>query len=232
MHVSLHVAGEGSSLELNHAQAMKPVPRWEGLADAAVIVKAERDAKIVTQGDRAEHCFLVISGWLRTVTLMGDGRRHVGEFFTEGDLFGWDVAGQFDVSAEAVTPVTLGRVGLRTLELLAEHDAGVARRLRHMGTEQLRRGRRRMILLGRMTAQERIASFLGEMSARGQRGGTGLVPLPMNRADIADHLGLTVETVCRGLAHLRRIGALRLERQGFRILDHTALCAARAQSLR
>ena len=86
-------------------------------------------------------------------------------------------------------------------------------------------------MLGRMTAIERIACFLDEIDTRAQARGTDLIGLPMSRTDIADHLGLTVETVCRGLAQLRRMGAIVLERNGFRILDRAALKAVRDQAL-
>ncbi|HET6182563.1 MAG TPA: helix-turn-helix domain-containing protein [Acetobacteraceae bacterium] len=203
------------------------LPGFQGLAGAGLIVHAERDAEIVAQGDRAEHCYIVISGWLRTVTLMEDGRRQVGLFLTAGDLFGWDVIGEYDMSAEAVTDVVLRRVPMRCIDNLAERDPDFARRLRRMGAEQLRAARERMVLLGRMTALERIAHFLLETASRARAAGGDPVDLPMSRADIADHLGLTVETVCRGLSQLRRMGAIALDRHGFRILDRSALRAVR-----
>ncbi len=100
-----------------------------------------------------------------------------------------------------------------------------------MGANQLRAARERMILLSRKTALERIATFLEEMAARLPADSRRNITLPMSRMDIADHLGLTVETVCRGLTQLRRTGAIAPDRQDFRILDRSALDAAVHQTL-
>ncbi len=205
-------------------------PRLQGLVATALRMRADSEAEIVSQGDRAEYCFVVLSGCVRTVTLMEDGRRQVGAFYLPGDVFGWDVLGEYDMSAEAVTPSVLERIPLRTMERMADQDPALARAFRRMAVEQLRQARERMVMLSRMTALERIASFLAEMASRPGRAGQ-TVPLPMGRADIADHLGLTVETVCRGLGQLRRSGAIALERHGFRVLDRAALASAREASI-
>ena len=97
---------------------------------------------------------------------MEDGRRHVGEFLFAGDLFGLDTLDRHDFGAEAVTPVTLRRYARRDLEQLADQDRGVARRLRELSSNRLRSGREHMVLLGRKTASERIASFLLEIAER------------------------------------------------------------------
>src|SRR6185437_9850772 len=171
--------------------------------------------------DAAEYCYLVVSGCVRSVTVTEDGRRHVNEFFLQGDLFGWDTMEEYDFAAESVTPVTLRRYRRRGLEALADSDREVARMLRDLGAGQLRAARERMMLLGRKTAAERIASFLLTITARMQT--PAQVELPMSRGDIADHLGLTIETVCRGLAQLRREGTIDLERTKVAIRNRRAL---------
>ena len=239
MQISFQAIGGGSSpvggpAFTGSASRLAPVsvtPGFRALVGGALTVRAQRDAEIVAQGGRADHCYLVISGCLRTVTLMEDGRRQVGSFLMAGDLFGWELMGDYDAAAETVTPVVLRRIPISALEVLAERDLNFARRLRQMGADQLRAARERMVLLGRKTALERIATFLKEMAARLPADGGGNITLPMSRLDIADHLGLTVETVCRGLTHLRRTGAIALDRQDFRILDGSALDAAVHQTL-
>jgi len=224
----------GTPTSTGDASRLAPVsiiPGFRALAVAALTVRAQRDAEIVAQGDRADHCYLVISGCLRTVTLMEDGRRQVGSFLMAGDLLGWELMGDYDVAAEAVTPVALRRISISSLEILAERDLSFARRLRRMGADQLRAARERMVLLGRKTALERIATFLTEMAMRLPADSRGNITLPMGRTDIADHLGLTVETVCRGLTQLRRRGTIALDRQDFRVLDRGALDAAVYQTI-
>ena len=190
------------------------------LVASSIIVRAEREQEIFAEGDPADYCYRVLSGCVRTVSLMEDGRRQVSEFLLQGDLLGWEAAEEYDVTAEAVTPVILRRCRRRSIEALADTNPEVARRLRTLSAGKLRAARERMVLLGRKTAAERIASFLLEMAQRTQ---TAEIPLPMTRADIADHLGLTIETVCRGLTQLQRDGTIRLGRGHVAIRDRRAL---------
>jgi CRP-like cAMP-binding protein len=199
------------------------VPALQPLDASAATVRADRDAEIFAQGDVADDCFLIVSGCVRTVTLMEDGRRQIGEFLFPGDLFGWEALGEHDFGAEAVTPVVLRRCPRRSLEALADRDRDVARRLRELTADRLRAGRARMVLLGRKTASERIASFLLEMAERMNAAGPAPIALPMGRADMADYLGLTIETVCRGLTQLRRTGTIAVDRATIVIRDRRAL---------
>lgn len=231
MSASIHASSYASrSLPAFSPLAETAGPPFQELAATALRIRADSEAEVVSQGDHAAYCFIVLSGCVRTVTLLEDGRRQVGAFYLPGDIFGWDVLGEYDMSAEAVTPSVLGRIPLRSMEQMADQDPALARALRRLAVEQLRQARERMVMLSRMTALERIASFLAEMASRpGMAGKT--VPLPMGRADIADHLGLTVETVCRSLGQLRRSGAIALERHGFRILNRATLASAREASV-
>jgi len=138
----------------------------ERLEPQATTVRAERDEEIVAQGEAAEHCYLVVSGCVRTVNLMEDGRRQIGEFLFFGDLFGWETRDEHEFAAEAVTQVTLRRYTRRSLEAIADRDRDFARRMRDLTAGQLRAGREGMVLLGRKTASERIASFLLEVARR------------------------------------------------------------------
>ncbi len=193
------------------------------LESRATTVQAERDDEIVAQEDPATWCYLVVSGCVRTVRLMEDGRRQVGEFLFSGDLFGWDALDRHDFGAEAVTPVTLRRYARRDLEQLADQDRDVARRLRELSSSRLRSGREHMLLLGRKTASERIASFLLEMAARGDARPKSTIELPMSRSDMGDYLGLTIETVCRRLTRLRLDGTIAIKGTTIAIRNHAAL---------
>jgi CRP-like cAMP-binding protein len=189
----------------------------------AQTVKVDRDEEIVAQDDPATYCYLVVSGCVRTTRLMEDGRRQVGEFLFAGDLLGWEVLDQHDFGAEAVTPVVLRRYPRRDLENLADQDPGVARRLREISARRLRAGREHMLLLGRKTASERIASFLLEMVERIEPDSREMIDLPMSRADMGDYLGLTIETVCRRLTQLRASGTIAVENTKVAICDRRAL---------
>lgn len=185
-------------------------------------VTVERDRQIHGQGDDAESCYRVLRGCVRVVSLLEDGRRQVSEFLLPGDLLGFDVLDTHDFAAEAVTDVVIRRYPRRMVEALAEKQLGLSRRLRDLAAVNLRLAHARLLMLGRKTASERLAGFLLEMSKRLGRDGAWM-ELPMSRTDMADHLGLTIETVCRLLAHLRREGTVDVGRGSIRIADRVAL---------
>lgn len=180
-----------------------------------------RDRELYAQGDRAEYCYQVISGCLRTVKLMEDGRRQVAAFLLPGDCLGFDDFDSHDFAAQAVTEVVLKRFRRRDVETQADRQPALARRLRELGASALRAVHDRLLLLGRKTASERIATFLLEMAERQHQSNT--VALPMSRVDIADHLGMTVETVCRMITHLRREGTIAVTAGGVELRALPAL---------
>lgn len=180
-----------------------------------------RDRELYAQGDRAEYCYQVISGCLRTVKLMEDGRRQVAAFLLPGDCLGFDDFDNHDFAAQAVTEVVVKRFRRREVEAQADRQPTLARRLRELGATALRAAHDRLLLLGRKTASERIATFLLEMAERQHQ--SHAVPLPMSRVDIADHLGMTVETVCRMITHLRREGTIAVAIGGVELRAPAAL---------
>ena len=204
----------------------KPADPLDMLANSGITITLPRDRELHAQGDTAEFCYRVISGCLRTVRLMEDGRRQVGAFLLAGDCLGFDALDTYDFAAEAVSDAVIRRYRRREVEALTERHPALARRLRAMAAQDLRDAYGRMLLLGRKTASERVASFLLEMAARqglGRQPGARKVALPMSRVDIADHLGLTVETVCRMVTHLRRDGTIAIETGGVELRSLSAL---------
>ncbi|HET9147461.1 MAG TPA: helix-turn-helix domain-containing protein [Acetobacteraceae bacterium] len=196
------------------ARALQPLP--------AVIIQAARNSEIISQGGASGHCFLVVSGCVRTVRMLEDGRRQVGEFLLPGDVLGWEAPGGQEFAAEAVTDAVLRRFSLRAIEERADANPAFAQGLRRYAAGQFRNMRGRLVMLGRMTACERIAAFLLEMSERLRCLGRA-IDLPMGRADMADYLGLTIETVSRGLGELRLRGAISIEQRRIIIRDRGAL---------
>jgi len=183
----------------------------------------QREREIHCQGDQAASCYRILNGCVRLVKLMEDGRRQVGEFLMAGDLLGFDALDTYDFAAEAVTDVVLRRYPRRAVDALAESNVALARRLRDLTSVSLRTAHLRLLLLGRKTASERIASFLLEMAERLPQIHARVLDLPMSRTDMADHLGLTIETVCRILAHLRRDGTITIERNRIEIHNGVGL---------
>lgn len=201
------------------------------LEGIAATVSAHKGSEIYAQGEAARYCYRIVSGCVRTVKLMEDGRRHVDEFLLPGDWLGLEASDEHDFSAEAVGGVVLRRYPRRSLAAVAERDSGVARWLLDLVSQHLRNAQERILALGRKTASERIAGFLLEMLRRTTEHRSSTVLLPMGRSDIADHLGLTIETVCRCLAQFRRDGTIALSRGGVTVRDRVTLqalaCATR-----
>lgn len=186
-------------------------------------ISVQREQEIHGQGEQARSCYRVLSGCVRMVRLMEDGRRQIGEFLMAGDLLGFDELETHDFAAEAVSDAVLRRYPRRMVDALAEKNVALARRLRDLTSVSLRTAHTRLLLLGRKTASERIASFLLEMAERLPQSHARRLDLPMSRTDMADHLGLTIETVCRGLAHLRRDGTIAIQRGSIEIRDRVGL---------
>jgi CRP/FNR family transcriptional regulator/CRP/FNR family nitrogen fixation transcriptional regulator len=186
-------------------------------------VQVAREQEIHPEGEPAQFCYRVVSGCVRAVRLTEDGRRQVAEFFLKGDMFGLDDLDAHEHAAEAVSDTVLRRYPRRMVENLAESHTALSRRLRDLAFSRLRAAHARILLLGRGTAPERIAAFLLEMESRLDHRGGGVMALPMGRADMADHLGLTVETICRVLAGMKRDGTVSIARTGVCLRDHAAL---------
>lgn len=181
-----------------------------------------RNAVIYVEGDSADCWYKVVSGTVRICKLLADGRRYIAEFCFAGDCFGIDNASERLYSAEAVDDVIVMRYRRRATEQLLDVNPALARLLRDTVLRELGSAQGRALLLGRMTAPERVAVFLLEMFDRRDR--TRIFDLPMSRNDIADYLGLTIETVCRILSALKREGAIAISNpHRIELLDRAAL---------
>jgi CRP-like cAMP-binding protein len=164
-----------------------------------------RNAEIYGEGEPADYLYRVVSGTVRTYKVLADGRRQIGSFYLPGDIFGLEAGEEHTFSAEAITESKVLVVKRSALEALAERDNDVARQLWNLTGRELRRVQDHILLLIK-TAQERVAGFLLEMAERRSSGNA--IELPMSRQDIADYLGLTIETVSRTLTSLENADAI------------------------
>lgn len=166
----------------------------------------KKGAEIFGEKEPADYVYQVMTGAVRSYKLLSDGRRQIGAFHLAGDIFGLEIGTEHRFTAEAIVDTTVRLMKRRSLELVAENDAMVARNLLNMTTNNLRHAEDHMLLLGRKTSLERVAAFLIEMDKRSTA--AGILALPMCRRDIADYLGLTLETVSRALSRLHGFGIL------------------------
>jgi CRP-like cAMP-binding protein len=164
-----------------------------------------RNAEIYGENERAEYLYKLLSGSVRTYKVLNDGRRQIGAFYLPGDLFGLEVGENHTLSAEAIIDCKVLVIKRSSLIGLAMRDPEIARKLWTTTACELQRAQDHIMLLIK-TARERVAGFLLEMSARSAAATE--VDLPMSRQDIADYLGLTIETVSRTLTQLENAATI------------------------
>jgi CRP/FNR family nitrogen fixation transcriptional regulator len=185
----------------DRANLHKAVEFAPDLALPGLTMSFRANEEIFGEEEPADFVYAVISGAARTSRLLNGGRRQIGAFHLPGDVFGLQRGAARRFTAEAIVPSEIAQVRRTTLEQAAERDSTAARRLWSLTAHELERLQDHMFLLGSKSATERVGSFLLRLAARTS---SAIVDLPMSRSDIADHLGLTLETVSRAMTQLVR----------------------------
>ena len=163
-------------------------------------IRYNRDQVIVCEGDAAEYIFLVVDGIVRSCRTFQNGARSITGFYLPGELFGWTDLKHL-LSAEAATNAMVLYLKRSALLSVAARDGRIASFLLAATTNELRRAQEHALLISR-SAKCRVATFLLDLSRR--LGTAKYLDLPMSHQDIADHLGLTIETVSRTITELER----------------------------
>ena len=194
----------------SHPQALPP--RADGdlmaLQNIGTKLRFHHNQTIFNEGDPAEHAYKVLSGAVRLCKHLADGRRQIVQFLFPGDLFSFMELAGHSLTAEAINDVVLTSYPRRQLAQLGGQDPSLRERFVALMSQRLHGMHDHLMLLGRQTALERVSSFLLSLTERmgAEEGDT--LQVPMSRQDIADYLGLTIETVCRVLSKLRRSRAI------------------------
>jgi len=208
------IAANGSRLPAAAAIVMKGVAAMPRQSDALtakpvgvarVLGKGE---ELFAEGAAADFFYKVVSGTVRTYKLLNDGRRQIDAFHLDGDIFGLETGEEHRFSADAVDVAKVVAFRRRRFETLAHDDPALGDQVMSSMMRSLERAHDHMMLLGRKTAQEKVATFLLDMARRVSK--EDRFELPMQRTDIADHLGLTIETVSRTLTQFAREGLIKL----------------------
>ena len=187
-------------------RSTRQFPIWNGdrIADSIDLMGARiaypRNVEIYGEGEPAEYLYKVISGAVRVTKLLDDGRRQITAFHLPGEIFGLELGKEHRFSAEAISDCSILVVSRNAVVALATRDAEVARQLWTLTADALEQVQEHMLVLGCMNAKERVANFLLQLANRLSAGDE--VELPMSRQDIADYLGLTIETVSRTITQL------------------------------
>ncbi len=201
-----------AALEIDELRALEAVAQQTALAPKQTLF---------LQDEPVESVYNVTSGVVRLYKLLSDGRRQIVGFALPGDFLGLAMADRYGFTADAVDAVTVCRFSRAAFSRLLEEKPHLFRRLHEFATHELSLAQDQMLLLGRRSAEEKIASFLVGLRNRWARlnGASVTVPLPMSRQDIADFLGLTIETVSRTLSRFARDRAILIVPDGVRLLD-------------
>ena len=224
-HVCHHRRSEGGcadcKVRLISVCGVLTLPELEELESLSQHLVLEKGHALFGQDEPAGYVYNVIEGALRLTRLLPDGRRQVMGFALPGDFLGLALQDRFSVSAEALTSVKTCRFERRAFSGLVQAKPHLLRSLHDRAGYELTLAQDQMLLLGRRTAEEKVASFLLSLRERYARTGRTSVTLelPMGRQDMADYLGLTIETVSRMLTRLDRQHAVLLVPGGVRLLD-------------
>ena len=198
-----------------------------GLGALGVVVSVSRNTEVYAEGEPAGNVYKVVSGVVRISKLLPDGRRQISAFHMPGDMFGFEADDLHHASAEAVTPVKVIAYKWESLLTAGCRSASLVRDLLNLTMVGLRQTQEHLLLLGRKNALERVAAFLLDTAKRTKSG--SIIELAMARHDIADYLGLTLETVSRMFAELKDRGVIRLEgARRVHLLDKDQLAAMSA----
>lgn len=190
------------------------------------VARYEKGQTIYRSSDPSEFWYRVLSGAARKCAITSAGSRRIIDFLFPQDMFGIDEEGRRRFAAEVVADgTTIARYPRREIERLADSDPLIARQIREAAFTSIHHLEARMIMLSLGRARERVCAFLLELTARlGDDRHPREIIFPMSRYDVADYLGMAVETVSRVLTQLRLEGIIRLNGlRTVRICDWEAL---------
>lgn len=175
---------------------------------------------VVIEGDHAGSVYSLTSGLLHLSKLLPDGRRQIAGFLFPGDFLGITLEDEHAFTAVALAPSALCKFPRRQFDKFVADHPELERRLYAVAAHELAAAREQLVLLGRKTAAERVASFLLMLVGRCLRHCEDELALPMSRSDIADYLGLRIETISRELTSLKTSRIIQLTgRRSLKILD-------------
>ena len=192
-----------------YARPPASAPSTEGpLGLMGAPMRFARNNEIYGEHEPSEYLYQVISGAVRTYRMLDDGRRQISAFYLPGDIFGVEAGDMHLCSAEAICDSQILVARRSAVMARADHEKSLARQLWMLTMHELRRVQEHSLALIK-SAEERVAGFLLEMAGRNSAGVA--VELPMSRQDIADYLGLTIETVSRTFTQFVHSGTIALE---------------------
>lgn len=223
-HHATHVCADCSARSLSVCSAL-PLDEMEEFERLSRVVNFDARSALFTERDPVDFVYNITQGMARLYKLLPDGRRQVVGFALPGDFLGLALEDSFSISADALTPMTACRFSRKSFSAFLDTNPRLLRKLHERVGHELTLAQDQMVVLGQRTAEERVASFVLNLSRRYEAIGQGsaTIPLPMSRQDIADYLGLTIETVSRTFTRLAKSKHLVVVPGGVRLLNLPAV---------
>lgn len=181
-------------------------PEISAFANVGLIRRLRPGDTLIAEGETSRFCYKIDSGVVKEYNTLEDGQRQISDFFGSGDIVGFDNSVEQLHGVEAVSDCVIRCAPKDTLYRVAMSSADASRLIVEFLLERLNRADRRLVMITRKTASERVSAFL--LRVWKEQGCAPRTFLAMSRQDIADHLALTIETVCRSLTSLRRRGVI------------------------
>jgi CRP/FNR family transcriptional regulator len=218
---SSHLAASSRSASIPRLSLVPEIASLERLFVSQPVETFEPGGAVFWEGDAASHVFHVHEGCLRLYRILPDGRRAVMGFAHGGEMIGVPFPASYPYSAEAVTKVRLRRLGRGRFNAVVDGSDSLRPLLLARMQQELGVAHKHMIVLARLSAEERVVAFLLSAARRtgAEMNHPVAVELPISRLDIADYLGLTIETVCRTISKLKRDGLITVENRHTVILN-------------
>ena len=209
--MNLHVVPTSAApTTLLAARSMHESTAPQVLQPFARVKRWPRDQEILHQGNSAEDWYCVISGACRQCLVRPDGRRRIVDILLPGDFFGFTLGSSHQFAVQAIAEDTfVASYSRRQIEAAADANPQIAREIRERAFSTIGRLQEHVLVVGTMTAPEKVRAFLSQMFERLPNHDSSIT-LPVSRYDIADQLGISVETVCRAITMLKASGAIHL----------------------
>jgi CRP/FNR family nitrogen fixation transcriptional regulator len=185
------------------------------------LCRFSKNETIFEQGEELQSSYKIVSGAVRLCRLTADGRRQIAEFRVSGDFIAFEWDGEYTLTAEAVRDVVAIRYVRTRVDRVIEQRSDVRERVFAMVRQDLRAAQDHLITLGCQTAKERVASFLLHLAKRGGAKDGEVIDMQLGRQDIADYLGLTLETISRTFTELQRKGIIALPKRRQVVIRNT-----------
>lgn len=196
-----------------------------------IVCRFKRGETIFGEGEELQSSYRIVSGAVRLSRITEDGRRQIVEFRVAGDFIGLEWDGQYALDAEAVRDVTAVRFARTRLDRLMAQRTALRDHVAALIRKELRSAHEHLITLGCPGAKERVATFLLQLVRRVRANDGQTIDIELGRQDIADYLGLTLETVSRTLSEFQRIGAIGLPKRRQIVLRSKAKLSAQTVSV-